>query len=103
MGACCNSGGMPLRKLYSVRVNLSTKVLDFVQLGGPEGTVDSTEASRATLSVARPAKKLPSGIGTVKRIGASPGMTMISLTKDSMKALRSVSSLYCRKSFISLA
>ena len=27
---------------YTVNVNLSVKVLDFVQLGGPDLTVDST-------------------------------------------------------------
>ena len=36
-----------------------------VSLSGLTCTVDRTEASRATFSVARPAKKLSSGIGTV--------------------------------------
>ena len=72
-----------------------------VQVGGPTWTVDRTETSRATFSLARPAKKLSSGIGTVYRIRASPGMTIISLTKDSMKALRSVNSLSSRKSLMS--
>ena len=40
-------------------------VLSTMHDGGPTCTVDRTEASRATFSVARPAKKLSSGIGTV--------------------------------------
>ena len=85
------------------KVALNGSVLSTVKNGGLTCTVDRTEASRATFSVARPAKKLSSGIGTVYRIRASPGMTMISLTKDSMKDLRSVRSLSSRKSFMSWA
>ena len=64
----------------------------------PSCTVDRTEPFRATFSVALPGIRLSSGIGTVYRMRASPGMTMISLTNDSMKALRSVNSLSFRKS-----
>ena len=52
-------------RLYSANLSRSVKVLDFVKSGGPTCTVDRTEASRGTFSVARPAKKLSSGIGTV--------------------------------------
>ena len=82
---------------------LHAPVLSTVKSGGLTCTVDRTEASRATFSVARPAKKLSSGIGTVYLRRASPGTTMISLTKDWMNALRSVNSLSLRKSFMSLA
>ena len=50
-----------------------------------------------------PGIKLSSGMGTVYLRRASPGTTMISLTKDWMNALRSVNSLSLRKSFMSLA
>ena len=46
-------------------VALNGSVLASVHVGGPTCTVDRTEVSRATFSVARPAKKLSSGIGTV--------------------------------------
>ena len=52
---------------------------------------------------ALPGIKLSSVIRTVYLSRASPGTTTISLIKDWMKALRSVSSLSFRKSFMSLA
>ena len=81
----------------------SASVLDFIKSGPPSCTVDRTEPFRATFSVVLPGIRLSSGIGTVYRIRASPGITMISLTNDSMKALRSVNSLSFRKSLMSLA
>ena len=71
----------------------SASVLDFVQSGPPSGKVDRTDPFRATISAALPGIKLSSGIGTVYLRRASPGTTTISLIKDWMKALRSVSSL----------
>ena len=47
------------------KVALNGSVLSTVKNGGPTCTVDRTEGSRATFSLARPAKKLSSGIGTV--------------------------------------
>ena len=47
------------------KVALNGSVLASVHVGGPTCTVDRTEASRAIFSVARPAKKLSSGSGTV--------------------------------------
>ena len=81
----------------------SASVLDFVKSGPPSGKVDRTDPFRATFSAALPGIKLSSGIGTVYLSRASPGTTTISLIKDWMKALRSVSSLSFRKSFMSLA
>ena len=81
----------------------SASVLDFVQSGPPSGKVGRIDPFRATFSAALPGIKLSSGMGTVYLRRASPGMTTISLTKDWMKALRSVSSLSFRKSLMSLA
>ena len=81
----------------------SASVLDFVKSGPPSGKVDRTDPFRGTFSAALPGIKLSSGIGTVYLSRASPGTTTISLIKDWMKALRSVSSLSFRKSFMSLA
>ncbi len=78
-------------------------VLDFVQSGPPTCTEASTEPFKATLSATLPGIRLSSGMGTVYLRRASPGMTTISLTNDSMNALRSVSSLSFRTSRISLA
>ena len=55
----------PLGGASSVEIALNDGVRNSVRHGGPTCTVDRTEASRATFSVARPAKKLSSGIGTV--------------------------------------
>ena len=49
----------------AAEVALYGPVRSSVHVGGPTCTVDRTEASRGTFSVARPAKKLSSGIGTV--------------------------------------
>ena len=48
-----------------------------------------------------PPMGLSSGVGIVYRRKASPGMTMVSFTNDSMKALRSGNSLSVRKSLMS--
>ena len=50
---------------HSPPSHISKMVLSTVHVSPPTCTVDRTEASRATFSVARPAKKLSSGIGTV--------------------------------------
>ena len=81
----------------------SASVLDFVKSGPPSGKVGRTDPFRATFSADLPGIKLSSGMGTVYLRRASPGTTMISLTKDWMNALRSVNSLSLRKSFMSLA
>ena len=57
----------------------SKTVLSTVHVGGLTCTVDRTEASRATFSVARPAKKLSSGIGTTIPISQSTPKTELLL------------------------
>ena len=84
-------------------ISESASVLDFVNSGPPSGKVGRTDPFRAAFSADLPGIKLSSGMGTVYLRRASPGTTMISLTKDLMNALRSVNSLSLRKSFMSLA
>ena len=72
-------------------------------VGPPSGKVGRTEPGSVTFSAVLPGMRLSSGMGTVYLRRASPGMTTISLTKDWMKALRSVNSLSLRKSLMSLA
>ena len=85
------------------KVALNGSVLSTVKNGGLRCTETSTGSFKAKFSIAFPGIRLSLGIGTVYLRRASPGMTTISLTKDWMKALRSVSSLCFRKSLISLA
>ena len=66
-------------------------------------TVDRTEPFKAISSALPPGMGLSSGMGTVYRTTAFSGMTTISLTKVSMKALRSVNSLSLRNSLMSCA
>ena len=81
----------------------SASVLDFVQSGPPNLTVDRTEPFSAISSASLPGMGLSSGIGIVYRTTALSGMTTISFTKLSMKALRSVSSLSLRNMLMSRA
>ena len=85
------------------KVALNGSVLSTVKNGGLRCTETSTGSFKAIFSIAFPGIRLSLGIGTVYLRRASPGTTMISLTNDWMKALRSVSSLCFRKSLISLA
>ena len=55
----------PIGGADAAEIALNGRVRSSVRHGGLTCTVDRTEASRATFSVARPAKKLSSGIGTV--------------------------------------
>ena len=84
-------------------VALNGRVMNSVLPGGPDLTVDRTEPFSTMSSVLFPGMGLSSGMGTVYRTTALPGMTTISLTKVSMKALRSVSSLSFRNSLMSWA
>ena len=63
-------------------------VLDFVQSGPPRLTVDSTGPRRAISSVCKLGIRLSSGIGTVWRMAALPGLTTISFTKRFNECLR---------------
>ena len=96
-----NDSFMPSKKAEELALNGS--VVSTVHVSPPSGKVDRIDQFRATFSAALPGRKLSSGIETVYLRRASPGTTTISLTKDWMKALRSVSSLSFRKSFMSLA
>ena len=60
----------------------SASVLDFVKSGPPSGKVGRTDPFKATFSADLPGIRLSSGMGTVYLRRASPGTTMISLTKD---------------------
>ncbi len=84
-------------------VALSRRVMKSVTAGGPDVTVDRTEPFKAISSALPPGMGLSSGMGTVYRTTAFSGMTTISLTKVSMKALRSVNSLSLRNSLMSCA
>ena len=55
----------PIGGADAAEIALNGRVMNSVRHGGLTCTVDRTEASRAIFSVARPAKKLSSGIGTV--------------------------------------
>ena len=87
----------------AVEIALNGGVMNSVRHGGPDLTVDRTEPFSTMSSVLFPGMGESSGMGTVYRTTALPGMTTISLTKVSMKALRSVSSLSFRNSLMSWA
>ncbi len=92
---------IPGKKVQEIPLNGS--VVSSVSGSPPTCTVASTGSFNATLSATFLGIMLSSGMGTVYLSRASPGMTTISLTNDSIKALRSVSSLSFRTSRISLA
>ena len=59
--------GVPLRTLYSVRVNLNVKVHDFVRLVGPIVTID-----RTVFEMRAPASDRMTGSGCVHSAMAIP-------------------------------
>ena len=84
-------------------VALHAPVLSTVKYGGLPFTEDTTEPFSGICCTFVPGIKLSSGMGTAYRTTALSGRSSISLTKVSMKARRSVSSLSFRNLLMSLA